>query len=341
MHEIFNGFFNFDAKFWNTLIPLLIKPGKVSKEYVEGKRMRFSNPFRFYLTVSVVFFLVLGIGKSLEKFRSYSETQIDKKKKDSITFANIKADSLVLDKINKKKKNLTPEELDSLKNEVNQGLKKAFIPESASKTILKEVGREAKDTTSTIKGDGININLGGFTRLDKMYKFQKKNPDVSPDEALDSLKLEKSFWNRFWFDRAKVVQNFSKSKETRQEFLSQALSAGSIALFIFLPLFTIFLKLVHLRSKKTYVDHLVFVFHTQTVFFMLLTIYYLIELFGVQPQAGIFLLLFLIYLFIAMKKFYGQSYFKTFVKFCIVNFVYVLISSVGVIAVLLISFALF
>tara|TARA_Y100000034_G_scaffold32291_1_gene39532 strand:+ start:97254 stop:98375 length:1122 start_codon:yes stop_codon:yes gene_type:complete len=342
VHEIFNGFFNFDAKFWNTIIPLLISPGKVSKEYVEGKRQRFSNPFRFYLTVSVVFFLVLGIGKSLDKFKSYSEAQISQKKKDSIALAKFNADSLLVDQLNKKKKALTPEQIDSIKNEVDKGLQRAFIPEVARKNILKEVEREAKDTTSTsLKGKGIHVDFGGYTRLDKMYRFQKKNPDVPPDVALDSLKLEKSFWNRFLYDRTKVVKNFTKSEETRQEFLSQALSAGSIALFIFLPLFTIFLKLVHMRCRKTYVDHLIFVFHTQTVFFMLLTIFFIIELFGVQPEASIFLLLFLIYLFIAMKRFYGQGYLKTFIKFCILNGIYFFIASFGVMAVFLISFALY
>ncbi|WP_420793206.1 DUF3667 domain-containing protein [Polaribacter ponticola] len=56
MHEVFNGLFNFDAKFWNTIIPLLINPGKVSRDYIDGKRQRYTNPFRFYLTVSIIFF---------------------------------------------------------------------------------------------------------------------------------------------------------------------------------------------------------------------------------------------------------------------------------------------
>ena len=38
MNEVFNGFTSWDAKFWTTIIPLLIKPGKVSLDYVEGKR---------------------------------------------------------------------------------------------------------------------------------------------------------------------------------------------------------------------------------------------------------------------------------------------------------------
>ena len=66
--EVFNGFISWDAKFWTTIIPLLTKPGKVSKDFVEGKRMRYSNPFQFYLTISIVFFLILGLIESYERF---------------------------------------------------------------------------------------------------------------------------------------------------------------------------------------------------------------------------------------------------------------------------------
>ena len=38
--EMFRGFFSWDAKFWSTLVPLMIKPGKVSKNYIAGQRNR-------------------------------------------------------------------------------------------------------------------------------------------------------------------------------------------------------------------------------------------------------------------------------------------------------------
>ena len=316
---------------------MLIKPGKVSKDYIEGKRQRFSNPFRFYLTVSVIFFLVLGIGKSLEKFKSYSETQLSKKKTDSIQKAKI----LTTDATKKLKGKLTPEKIDSIKQKLDEDLKGSFIPESARKEIIKNVDLKTIDSLQNNGNKEMNISFEGFTRLDKFMALQKKYPDIVADEAIDSLKLKKTFWNRFWFDRAKVANEFRTKKESQQGFISQALSYGSIALFIFLPIFTLFLKLYYIRGRKTYVDHLIFVFHTQTVFFMLLTIFFIIELFGVKPQAGIFILLFLIYLFIAMKRFYGQGYLKTFVKFGLVNFTYVTISSIGVLLVFLISFALY
>ncbi len=35
IHEVFNGFISWDSKFWTTFIPLLIKPGKVSRDYIK------------------------------------------------------------------------------------------------------------------------------------------------------------------------------------------------------------------------------------------------------------------------------------------------------------------
>jgi len=118
------------------------------------------------------------------------------------------------------------------------------------------------------------------------------------------------------------------------------ISYTSIALFIFLPFFTLFLKLFYIRNKYTYVDHLIFVFHTQTVFFMLFSIYFILVICNIKPKLWLFIMLFLIYLFIAIKNFYKQGYLKTFVKFCLLNSVYFIISSIGITLLALISFAL-
>ncbi|MFD1293238.1 DUF3667 domain-containing protein [Lutibacter holmesii] len=66
INNLFIGFLSYDSRFWTTFIPLLTKPGKVSKEYIEGKRARFVNPFQLYLNVSIVFFLILGISNRVD-----------------------------------------------------------------------------------------------------------------------------------------------------------------------------------------------------------------------------------------------------------------------------------
>ena len=298
----------------------------MSKNFIAGKRQRYTNPFRFYLTVSILFFLILGLSNSLERFKQLNKGDV--KKESSL---------IAIDGVNTNKKDI---DIDSLKYAVNQSLKDSWIPIDSvnRKKIVEQAAKEASDTTKTTSKN--KISFGGF-KIDEFIAYQKKHPKVNTDEALDSLKQEKTFFNRFLYSRAELANSFVDRKEAREQFFSELLSYGSIALFVFLPIFTLFLKLFYIRRKYTYVDHLIFVFHTQTVFFMLLTIYYLIEIFGIDPQLWIFIILFLLYLFIAMRKFYNQGIFKTFVKFTFLNMAYFFISSIGVSIVLLISFALY
>ena len=67
--EFFAGFFSFDSRFLKTFVPLLFKPGKVSKDYIEGKRRRYVNPFQLYLHVTILFFLVLGLFMAIEGYK--------------------------------------------------------------------------------------------------------------------------------------------------------------------------------------------------------------------------------------------------------------------------------
>lgn len=49
-----------DNKFFHTLFPLLIRPGYLTKEFMRGKRVRYTPPFRLYLFLTFFVFLLLS-----------------------------------------------------------------------------------------------------------------------------------------------------------------------------------------------------------------------------------------------------------------------------------------
>lgn len=53
---------HFDSKFFITVKDLVWKPGFLTKEYAEGRRMRYLNPIRMYVFISAIFFLVIYWG---------------------------------------------------------------------------------------------------------------------------------------------------------------------------------------------------------------------------------------------------------------------------------------
>src|SRR3954466_13168942 len=58
--ETFEGLTHADSRLWRTLWYLLMKPGFLTVEFLEGRRARYLPPFRLYLVLSVVLFLAAG-----------------------------------------------------------------------------------------------------------------------------------------------------------------------------------------------------------------------------------------------------------------------------------------
>jgi len=51
--------FALDGRLWRTLPMLLLRPGRMTRDYIDGKRARFVPPFRLFLLTSVIFFLTV------------------------------------------------------------------------------------------------------------------------------------------------------------------------------------------------------------------------------------------------------------------------------------------
>jgi hypothetical protein len=58
LREAAEGLTHADSRVWRTLWPLLFRPGFLTVQYRLGRRARYLPPFRLYLVLSVLFFLV-------------------------------------------------------------------------------------------------------------------------------------------------------------------------------------------------------------------------------------------------------------------------------------------
>ena len=337
IREVFNGFISFDGKFWTTLIPLIIKPGKVSRDFIDGKRARYTNPFQFYISVSIIFFLILGAANKYQELQDFNGNE-------SSGFTLINFDPGI---------NNTNDSIPNGTN-VDSILNNIVIPEgiqldSVEKAVANQTLDSIKRNVSRFNNDELDelnelidsVGFGG--KFQKMRRFQRKYPKSGANQALDSLQIDKTFWNRFVYSMAGKVNAFANNTSEENKKLSKELiSYASVAIFVFLPIFTLFLRFIYIRRKFTYVEHLIFVFHTQTVFFILTTLFFLLWLYTVNTDIiAISMILFMIYLFIAMKRFYKQGFFKTLFKYMIINLIFLVLGGIGFAIVSLIAFAIY
>lgn len=327
--ELFGDIFSYDSRLWGTVIPLILKPGKVAYEFVLGKRKEFVNPFRTYLTVSLIFFLIYGLINTLSQYNN--DGTINEKN----AFVNFG------DGINDSR---SKDEKDSIVN-------------ASLKDVIKDI---PVNLDSTLKANNVNldsVNLNSFSKDSIKSKAKERSPFIKKvsafydhyeqhkertiPQALDSLGYKNTFWNRFYYDKA--ISSHKMLDDKGKSFNQKIFSGLSVAIFIFLPVFALFLKLLYIRRKYTYMEHMVFVFYTQSVFFLLLLLFLIIYFFsnGKERLIAIPIVLFAIYLWLAMKKFYQQGWIKTTFKYLLANFSFFIISAIGVTLLTLISFVFY
>src|SRR5213082_4019629 len=60
--DVLDSFLNWDSKFFTTIALLIIKPWRLTNEFLAGKRVRYVNPLRLYLLASILFFFAVNYG---------------------------------------------------------------------------------------------------------------------------------------------------------------------------------------------------------------------------------------------------------------------------------------
>lgn len=308
-NEFFAGIFAYDSRFYRTLGVLLFKPGKISKDYIEGKRVRYANPYRFYLSASIIFFLVWSLTHEVEPPAEVDReaTREQRIQADSIIAAR-RADNPQLDLI------IPPVEITEDTVQVNK-----YVPEA----LL--------DTMSFF--DGFKTRWEVFS--DHYKRTEVRNPHV----ALESLNYRDSNFNQWFYNKSVDVERFNSDSDL---FWNYFYGKVPFIIFFYLPVFALFLWLLYLRRPFTYMEHLIFTFHNQTTWFVFFGISINLDaIFEVNAFSWIATGLFGFYLYKAFRRFYGQGRVKTLLKFIIINLIFIILAFIAAIFSILASFALY
>ncbi|WP_229445499.1 DUF3667 domain-containing protein [Massilia sp. Leaf139] len=62
LHEFIAHYVAVEGKLWKSLGLLLFRPGRLTRDYIEGKRARYVEPLRLYLSFSIIFFAIFKLG---------------------------------------------------------------------------------------------------------------------------------------------------------------------------------------------------------------------------------------------------------------------------------------
>ncbi|HEY5688132.1 MAG TPA: DUF3667 domain-containing protein [Yeosuana sp.] len=298
-YNTISNYFSFDARFFKSFIPLMIKPGYLAKQFLEGKRLLYLHPAQMYLFISVVFFFLFSfnVRDQVESLDKVLEKEFENEKiADTIKSQAI--DSATIANITK--------------------------PLKDSKYLTGIKDKELKNLDSIIRVDSKKADIPKMTfnydskKVDSLIKA--KAPIEEQLKAM-GMKEDANWLTRRLYTQVLKFQTNKKGGTILQTFYDSV----PIALFILLPIFAMILKLFFWR-RGSFAHHLVFSFYYYSFLFTVFTIILAAKFIWQIPDGliwGIVVSTFF-YLFLAIKHFYKQSYFASFFKTGLVTFVYMI-----------------
>lgn len=313
--DLLGAFFSFDTKAIRSVPKLLFMPGSLTTEYVRGKRETYLAPFRLYLFISIVLFLLLpffinddSLFATQPNIVSNEEvsdsTQVDSSLAETggvNAFLDQVAEEMEHDFENSGDSSLQATDVDSII--------RRFVPK---KGINFTVSRDPDKPNISL----VNFGEDDTTAENRWNKAVTMVEEGTPIEAaIDSL-----FPNSSRVTRFSLIQGMKLQSRGGKGIVSSFLDVTSYTLFIFLPVFALCLKLLYIRRKRFYIEHLIFSLHFFSFFFLTLILFLLLYRFIYHVPVWIFFVISLFYLLVAMRRVYQQSWWKTSFKWLILLF---------------------
>ncbi|HEY4194490.1 MAG TPA: DUF3667 domain-containing protein [Mucilaginibacter sp.] len=237
MNHAISDYFHFDHQFFHTLKPLLFKPGFLTNEYMAGRRAQYLHPVKMYIFISIVFFLLF--------FRTgHNIVNINDKPADQVR---------------------TQKSIDAAQKQIAAS---PYIPADTKKDLQRDLAKSKANN----KEEKINLDTARgpnkwFRPITKDTSFreyvahQKKLPPNKQDAFLVKI------WNHKTFDYRERYGPMA-----RETFTEEIQHNTPKMMFLLLPLFALILRFTFWKSKKFYVEHLIYAFHLHCFLFLFLGI---------------------------------------------------------------------
>ena len=273
-----SDYFHFDHQFFHTLKPLFFSPGKLTNEYMAGRRVQYLHPVKMYIFISLVYFVLLFSGSDHEGKKTrgdkktaateWADAANEVKKDSSLTLEQKKVIQAGLNKISAQYggKTDTTELVEGIKVKNKAGrLDTTFV---FDKFTVKKLKNGELDTT--YEYDGLSDFVIASTDS-STYEQYLKDQQKLPVDKRDNL-LERYFHKKQYAWKEKGGEN---SKEMIEEGVKH--NAPKM-MFLLLPLFALMLKISFYKNKKFYVEHLIYSFHFHCFLFLFLTVVMLLKM---------------------------------------------------------------
>jgi len=316
--DVIGDLLDADSRVWRTLWPLAFRPGLLTQEFLRGRRASYTPPFRMYLVLSLVFFVVASFSDP----GSEVALQLDE------GGTNIQ--------IRDGQQAAPAEPAETA----------APAPAATPGAPATPGAQPALDGETRRLLDAIIERVPEGERANVRRELEAELAQASPAEraAANRLIADPCSEENFMIDVGPVLEQYEpRLREACRKIMADQQSFGRALfanipkmMFIFLPLIAAVMSVLYVRSGRYYVEHLLFVVHFHAFFFLAGIVVLLLErlaesvtgplasgINAAQAALGAALVIYVPwYLLRAMRRVYAQSWWKTLPKVALLGLAY-------------------
>jgi hypothetical protein len=235
IHEFVTHYVAIEGKLWKTLRHLILRPGQLTRDYIDGKRQRYVNPLRLFLTFSIIFFAAMKLTG---------------------------ADIIQLDE------------------------------QVSARQVVTSVDRIPGAVGDDVRRDITRDFAKGMAAAQDKNKEENELFEVQLRKKYPALAAK--------YDKFKKLDRQGKQAAIGQAFYRYA----PYAIFLLMPVFAMYLKLLYLGTGRRYGEHLLFALHSNAFAYFQLTMAMLV---GEGFIRFLLMTWMAIYLPMAMQRVYGGN----------------------------------
>lgn len=316
---------HYDSSLWRTLKYIFV-PGKITRDFLNGKRKSYLNPVRFFIILAIVFFFISSPGISF--FGTGEDTAVSKRR---IQYQNATSNE-VIDFLDLDQRNYFPN--DSIRR-LYQSFVKMGMVDSVNTSDPSFSGWEL---------DSLSVNIYLPVLTDSSVNITIDYRDLvflSTDSITQKYNIKGGIRSYV----ASQVIRITTSFDSYGEYVASKLSW---LFFILIPLQALFMMVFYWR--RNYIEHVIFLLHLHSLAFIVLIILGLISpllpefiTYSESPVFYIFISVagLAVYYFIAARKVYEDSPLITALKMIPLFFIYCIDFLVSFAIVVLLSLLIF
>jgi len=315
LRDLMEDILDLDSRFMRTIKPLLFKPGRLTHDYMEGRRFRYAPPMRLYIFSSIIFFLLAAFLSS-----------------DAISINGVENDNGIV----------------HMSTDTEENLK---IAEEAISNLPADVREKIDIDQALAETENHEGERAGFELDDIQFNDEPWNRETNP---VDIRWFPDWLNDRINDEIEGSPQKAEQINENPNLLVDKVFDILPATMFILLPVVALIFKFWYLFARRFYVEHLIFSLHNHAFLFVSLILILLANVadtllskYGYLSAASgtgwvitAISIWIPIYLLISLRVMYQQNWFMTIGKFAVIGLSYVTLLSLITTGVAIASFVL-